>query len=58
LCNGATGGGRLRYSDLPESAELRVPTPSGFAAMKLMAWFDRHTPRDLYDLAALDRTAE
>lgn len=44
---------RLRYSDLPESVDLRVPTPSGFAAMKLMAWFDRHTPRDLYDLAAL-----
>lgn len=21
--------------------------------MKLLAWFDRHTPRDLYDLAAL-----
>lgn len=44
---------RLRYSDLPEAAELRVPTPAGFAAMKLLAWFDRHTPRDLYDLAAL-----
>ena len=44
---------RLRYSDLPETVEFRVPTPSGFAAMKLMAWFDRHTPRDLYDLAAL-----
>jgi predicted nucleotidyltransferase component of viral defense system len=44
---------RLRYSDLPESAQLRVPTPSGFATMKLMAWFDRRTPRDLYDLAAL-----
>lgn len=44
---------RLRYSDLAESAKLRVPTPSGFAAMKLMAWFDRHAPRDLYDLAAL-----
>ena len=43
----------LRYSDLPESAAITVPTPSGFAAMKLMAWFDRHTPRDLYDLAAL-----
>ncbi len=43
----------LRYSDLPASAVLTVPTPSGFAAMKLMAWFDRHTPRDLYDLAAL-----
>ncbi len=44
---------QLRYSDLPDTAQLRVPTPSGFAAMKLMAWFDRHTPRDLYDLAAL-----
>ncbi len=44
---------QLRYSDLPESVALRVPTPSGFAAMKLMAWFDRHAPRDLYDLAAL-----
>ncbi|MEZ5378647.1 MAG: nucleotidyl transferase AbiEii/AbiGii toxin family protein [Acidimicrobiales bacterium] len=44
---------QLRYSDLSPSVHLRVPTPSGFAAMKLMAWFDRHTPRDLYDLAAL-----
>ncbi len=44
---------QLRYSDLSEAAGLRVPTPSGFAALKLMAWFDRHTPRDLYDLAAL-----
>lgn len=44
---------QLRYSDLPESVALTVPTPSGFAAMKLMAWFDRHAPRDLYDLAAL-----
>ena len=44
---------RLRYSDLPETIQLQVPTPTGFGAMKLMAWFDRHTPRDLYDLAAL-----
>ncbi len=44
---------QLRYSDLSPSVDLRVATPSGFAAMKLMAWFDRHTPRDLYDLAAL-----
>jgi predicted nucleotidyltransferase component of viral defense system len=44
---------QLRYSDLPEAVNLKVPTPSGFAAMKLMAWFDRHTPRDLYDIAAL-----
>lgn len=43
----------LRYSDLPPSTAIRVPTPSGFAAMKLMAWFDRRAPRDLYDLAAL-----
>jgi predicted nucleotidyltransferase component of viral defense system len=44
---------QLRYSDLTPSVDLRVPTPSGFAAMKLMAWLDRRTPRDLYDLAAL-----
>ena len=44
---------QLRYSDLPDSVAIRVPTPSGFAAMKLLAWFDRHAPRDLYDLAAL-----
>lgn len=43
----------LRYSDLGSSTPMRVPTPSGFAAMKLMAWFDRRAPRDLYDLAAL-----
>lgn len=43
----------LRYSDLPETGELSVPTPSGFAAMKLLAWFDRFAPRDLFDLAAL-----
>lgn len=45
---------QLRYSDLlPDSVAIKVPTPSGFAAMKLLAWFDRHAPRDLYDLAAL-----
>lgn len=43
----------LRYSDLPESVSLRVPTAEGFAAMKLMAWHQRQAPRDLYDLAAL-----
>lgn len=43
----------LRYSDLGESVALVVPTPSGFATMKLLAWFDRHAPRDLFDLAAL-----
>lgn len=44
---------RLRYSDLPPTVDLSVPTPNGFAAMKLLAWFDRQTPRDLYDLAGL-----
>ncbi len=44
---------QLRHSDLPDSVELAVPTPSGFAAMKLMAWLDRSAPRDIYDLAAL-----
>lgn len=44
---------KLRYSDLPDNIQLNVPTPSGFGVMKLMAWFDRRAPRDLYDLAAL-----
>lgn len=44
---------QLRYGDLPDSVDLTVPTTSGFATMKLLAWFDRHTPRDLFDLAAL-----
>lgn len=43
----------LRYSDLPDSVEMTVPTGGGFAAMKVMAWMDRHAPRDLVDLAAL-----
>lgn len=43
----------LRYSDLPESVTLTVPSAEGFAAMKLMAWHQRQEPRDLYDLAAL-----
>lgn len=43
----------LRYSDLPASADLTVPTASGFVAMKLLAWLDRAAPRDIYDLAAL-----
>ncbi len=44
---------QLRYSDLPDNVEMMVPTPGGFGAMKLMAWLDRHTSRDLFDLAAL-----
>jgi len=43
----------LRYSDLPDSVILTVPTAEVFAAMKLMAWHQRQAPRDLYDLAAL-----
>lgn len=43
----------LRYSDLPTSVRMAVPTPTGFAAMKLAAWLDRRAPRDLFDLAAL-----
>ena len=44
---------QLRYSDLTETATLTIPDPSSFAAMKLLAWFDRFAPRDLFDLAAL-----
>lgn len=43
----------LRYRDLPASVELTVPTLTAFAAMKTIAWLDRHTARDLYDLAGL-----
>lgn len=41
-----------RYTDLPEIS-MRVPTLAGFAAMKTVAWTDRRTPRDLFDLAGL-----
>jgi len=34
----------LRYSDLPDSVMLTVPTSEGFAAMKLMAWHQRQAP--------------
>ena len=44
---------RLRYSDLPETCRLPVPTAAGFATMKLVAWSDRHAPRDLFDLYGL-----
>lgn len=43
----------LRYSDLPATATLQCPTLATFAAMKLSAWFDRHAPRDLFDLGGL-----
>ena len=42
----------MRYADAP-SVEMVVPTRSAFAAMKTLAWADRHAPRDLADLAAL-----
>jgi predicted nucleotidyltransferase component of viral defense system len=42
----------VRYSDVPATT-LRVPTLAAFAAMKTVAWNDRHAERDLYDLAAL-----
>lgn len=43
----------LRYRDLPDRATLQVPTLAAFAAMKTIAWADRHTARDLYDLARI-----
>lgn len=46
---------RLRYSDLPETVQLSVPTGAGFGAMKLIAWSDRRAPRDLFDLYELAR---
>ena len=45
----------LRYSDLPATATLECPTLSTFVAMKVSAWYDRHAPRDLHDLAGLAR---
>lgn len=43
----------LRYSDVPSTQAMQCPTLSTFAAMKLAAWFDRHAPRDLFDLSGL-----
>lgn len=42
-----------RYSDITSDVELKVPTLPAFAAMKTLAWADRHAARDLYDLACL-----
>ncbi|WP_338101302.1 nucleotidyl transferase AbiEii/AbiGii toxin family protein [Mycolicibacterium austroafricanum] len=36
-------------------AELLVPTLAAFAASKTATWTDRHAPRDLWDLWALDQ---
>ncbi|MBO3095416.1 nucleotidyl transferase AbiEii/AbiGii toxin family protein [Cellulomonas dongxiuzhuiae] len=43
-----------RYSDAP-AAVLNVPTSPAAVAMKLSAWVDRRTPRDLYDLWAMSQ---
>lgn len=43
----------LRYSDVPETVQLPVPTLAAAVAMKLNAWADRRAPRDLADLFAL-----
>jgi len=44
----------LRYSDLPEWIPLLLPTRESFVAMKCSAFEDRATPRDLFDLGALE----
>lgn len=44
---------QLRYSDVDMQLKLPVPSTDVFVAMKLNAWFDRHTPRDLADLYML-----
>jgi len=44
----------LRYSDLPECIPLLLPTRESFVAMKCAAFEDRATPRDLFDLGALE----
>lgn len=43
-----------RYSDVSKT-QLIVPTFDGFVAMKILAWFDRGAPRDLFDLDRLSR---
>jgi len=45
----------LRYSDLPGTVSLPVPTVGAFVAMKCAAYEDRKAPRDLYDLGSLAR---
>jgi predicted nucleotidyltransferase component of viral defense system len=43
-----------RYSDVPNT-QIIVPTFDGLVAMKVLAWFDRGAPRDLFDLEGLSR---
>lgn len=45
---------QIRYSDVPPTF-MRVPSLTAFAGMKTVAFMDRGTARDLYDLAALAR---
>lgn len=45
----------LRYSRLPHSVRLLVPTAESFVAMKYAAFRDRQEPRDLFDLVHLTR---
>ena len=43
-----------RYSDVGVT-QLDVPTLEGFVALKAMAWFERASPRDLFDLEGLSQ---
>lgn len=43
----------LRYSELPTSVLLRIPTRAALTAMKTGAYMDRAAPRDLVDLDGL-----
>lgn len=45
----------LRYADLPATVPLDCPTLPGATAMKLAAWAERGTARDLCDLYGLAR---
>ena len=43
-----------RYSDAPRT-KLWTPTFDGFIVMKTLAWLDRRSPRDLFDLYGLSK---
>ena len=46
-----------RFSDVSET-KLFTPTFDGFVAMKALAWIDRHSARDLFDLEGLSHIGE
>lgn len=46
-----------RFSDVPET-KLFTPTFDGFVAMKALAWFDRRSARDLFDLEGLSHKGQ